>query len=495
MLFSMVHMKKFLHRKTMRYAVWGGLFCGVAVVLVLSNLLPRNHTRAVVIHADAEAATTYIEVEAFADGFTRPVQVVSSGVEGDGRLFVVEQNGVIWIANPDGSVRPQPFLDLSNRVDNSRRAYGLRGLAFHPDYASNGYFFVNYIALVGETRYVYIARYKAAPGGNTASLNSENVLLSVVQPGSAHFAGDLAFGPDGYLYIPFGDGYDSVTVTNSSQEPDTLLGKIARIDVDEVAGVAADCFGRGSGDYTIPADNPYIAAAGTCAEIWASGLRNPWRFDFDPLTGDLFLPDPGQDRWDELNWRPSTSTGGENYGWPCYEGNAALDTSGCAAAGSYTFPVLDFAIGADGHCSIIGGAVYRGSQYPALWGRYFAADFCSGTIYEIEQDAQMKWQIQPYPILLPAGVVSFGRDEQGELLLVNRDNGTVYRLIGSGEDETTATPTGTATPIGTATPTGTVTLLPSPTSTEAAQPTQSATATATRVVEPDGRLFLPFVVK
>lgn len=484
-------MKRFLQWKTTRYSIPGVLFCGMVVVLVLSSLLLQTQTREVTIHAGGGMVTTELEIELFAGGFTRPVQVVSSGVEGDGRLFVVEQNGVIWIVNPDGSVRPQPFLDLSNRVDNSRRAYGLRGLAFHPDYASNGYLFVNYIALVGETRYVYIARYEAAPGGNTATLNSENVLLSVVQPGSAHFAGDLAFGPDGYLYIPFGDGYDSVTITNSSQEPDTLLGKVARIDVDKVAEGAADCVGRGSGDYTIPADNPFIAAAGTCAEIWASGLRNPWRFDFDPLTGDLFLPDPGQDRWDELNWRPSTSDGGENYGWPCYEGNAELDTSDCADASFYTFPAVDFAIGPAGHCSIIGGAVYRGSQYPALWGRYFAADFCSGTIYEIERDAQMKWQVQPHPNLLPAGVVSFGRDERGELLLVNRDNGTVYRLAGSGEIVPTASPTMATTPSPSPTSAEPVPSTPTATSTMVVGPT----ATATRSLDIDGRLFLPLLVK
>ncbi|HMT20725.1 MAG TPA: PQQ-dependent sugar dehydrogenase, partial [Promineifilum sp.] len=397
----------------------------------------------------APAAAVFApELAPFAAGLTRPVHVVHSGLPGDGRLFAVEQPGRIRIVTAGGTVLSRPFLDIGDRVDNSNRAFGLRGVAFDPDYAANGYFYVNYLAYDGQTRRVIIARYRvSAADPDEAMKNSETILLAAPLPGDQHHAGDLAFGPDGYLYVPMGDGHDNQSTTDDPQRPDRLVGKMVRIDVSPATGngLPPDCPGAGGGGYTVPADNPFIDAPGACDEIWAMGLRNPWRFSFDPATGDLWLPDPGRERWDEINYRPAGQGGGDNFGWPCYEGEATFLTAGCGPAAEFTFPAVVLAIGAGGRCSIIGGHVYRGAAVPALVGRYVAADYCTGDLLVMSPAGGGTWNLTWHPAVAAFGVVAFGVDGAGELYAVNREEGAIYRLVGGGEPAT-ATPTPTRTP-------------------------------------------------
>ena len=257
------------------------------------------------------AAQTKIALNVYAGGFTRPVDIVNAG---DSRLFIVEQRGIIKIIDGNGQVLSTPFLDIDARVGSQGNEQGLLGLAFHPDYANNGFFYVNYTNNSGDTR---IARFKvSADNPNVADPNSEKLLLPVDQPYSNHNAGDLTFGPDGYLYFGLGDGGSGGDPQNNGQTATAYLGKMLRIDVD-------------NGDpYAIPPTNPFKDTDFYLDEIWATGLRNPWRFSFDRLTGDLWIGDVGQDAWEEIDFQPASSTGGENYGWRCYEGNHVYSMSG-----------------------------------------------------------------------------------------------------------------------------------------------------------------------
>lgn len=401
-----------------------------------------------------------LELELFAPGFEEPVHVVSSGVPGDGRLFVVEQVGTIRIINANGSVRAAPFLDISDRIFHAGRT-GLFGLAFHPDYADNGLFYVHYIHKEGVAFYSRLSRFSVSDDPNVADGESENILLTVAKSQGGHNAGDIHFGPDGYLYYPLGDG-DSSMITDRPQEPTTLLGKLSRINVDnDPAEKPADCPGQGSGDYSIPLSNPANGAEGGCGEIWASGLRNPWRFSFDLLTGDLYLSDVGEAAWDEINYLAAGMSGGQNYGWPCYEAMDEFEPERCEAGTVLTFPILSLAIGEQGDCSVVGGYVYRGAQFPELYGRYILADFCSGNFRDLARNGT-DWIVTDHGVLSGPGVVSFGEDNNGELYVVNRTNGNIYRLTGEeGPFPPTHTPTHTPSATETVMPgTATVTTTP-----------------------------------
>ena len=332
-----------------------------------------------------------------ASGLNRPVDV-QSAFDGSGRLFIIEKNGAIRIYE-NGQLLEQPFLDIEERVNDDGNEMGLLGLAFHPNYERNGYFYVNYTGRGGDT---FISRLQA--GGNIADAGSESILMKVKQPYSNHNGGAVVFGPDGYLYLSLGDGGLAGDPHKNGQDTTSLLGKILRIDVN-------------SGDpYTIPSDNPFGN------EVWAYGLRNPWRISFDRSSGDLWIGDVGQGDWEEVDYLPAGSRGGANFGWSIMEGNHGYD--GQVQPG-LLLPVAEYGH-ADtlGGCSVTGGYVYRGGM-PEWNGIYLYGDYCKGHVWGLmRSDGQ--WQSQ---LLFEAGmtITSFGQDESGEIYLAG-DAGGVYKL-------------------------------------------------------------------
>lgn len=364
-----------------------------------------------------------LELEVFGDGFDSPVSIASAG---DDRLFVVEQAGVIRILDANGNTLPGPFLDITGRVDDSGNEEGLLGLAFHPDYANNGYFYINYTDLDNRTR---ISRFSVTADPNIADPNSEEILLTVDQPYTNHNAGDIQFGPDGYLYIPLGDGGTGGDPLNNAQTFTNLLGVLNRIDVDGEDGGPAECFGNGTGNYTIPPGNGYADGDGpNCDEIWAIGLRNPWRSSFDRETGDFWIADVGQNAVEEVNIQLSSSAGGENYGWACYEGSIIYNDDYCNDDLTYIFPVFEYTHGDGGHCAVVGGYVYRGSEYPNMIGRYLLTDHCSGIMWDLVPDGHGGWITNSHTNLQQFGYTAFGQDANGELYLALR-SGTIYHVI------------------------------------------------------------------
>ncbi len=356
------------------------------------------------INADAQ-----LVLESYAIGLSQPVDITHAG---DDRIFVVERAGRIRIVQ-DGDVFPNPFLDITNKVNDNPNERGLLGLAFHPDYVNNGYFYVNYTRSDGDTR---ISRFTVANDPNTADPGSELILMEVAQPYWNHDGGCLKFGPDGFLYIGLGDGGSGGDPGNRAQNPQVLLGKMLRIDVDNGT------------PYGIPASNPFVGNNDVLDEIWALGLRNPWRFSFDSETNDLWIGDVGQNVWEEIDFQPANSTGGENYGWRCYEGDAVYNNSGCGPAGDYVFPVLDYSHGNFEHCSVTGGYVYRGCNNPDLVGHYIYADYCSGVFWSIVPDGLGGWtntQVANYP---GYDISTFGEDVHGELYAARLGNGRIYKI-------------------------------------------------------------------
>ncbi len=349
-----------------------------------------------------------------ASGLDRPVLVTNAG-DGSGRLFVVEQTGRIWIIQ-NGEFLEPPFLDLSSAVTriDGYSEQGLLGLAFHPAYAENGRFFVNYTDRSGNT---VVAEYAAsAVDPNVADPQSGRQLLSVEQPYSNHNGGMMAFGPDGYLYIAFGDGGSGGDPYANGQNPWTLLGSILRLDVDSEPDA-----GKG---YAVPEDNPFVAGGRGAPEIWAWGLRNPWRFSFDRATGDLYIADVGQNQWEEVNFQAADSPGGENYGWNLYE--ATHPYSGGEAPADMVLPVAEYSH-SEGGCSISGGYVYRGQTIPDLQGAYFYGDWCTGNIWSLYRDEAGAWQSGLF-MRQPGKLISaFGEDEAGELYVVDY-NGSIWRF-------------------------------------------------------------------
>ena len=351
-------------------------------------------------------------MQSFASGFSFPVDITHAG---DERLFIVEKAGRIRIIDDNGATLPQPFLDITGRVNAQASERGLLGLAFHPDYANNGYFYVNYTNNSGNTR---ISRFSVtADNSNLADPNSELNLLEVGQPFSNHNAGDLNFGPDGYLYFGLGDGGSANDPGNRAQNRQMLLGKMLRVDVDN------------GNPYSIPEDNPFAFDDATLDEIWAIGLRNPWRFSFDRLTGAMWIADVGQDRWEEVNYQAPGSAGGQNYGWRCYEGAQAFNlNSGCLPQSENTFPVQVYANNNSVGCSITGGYVYRGAAYPDMYSYYIYTDYCSGRFWALVPDGQGGWENTELANLDNNQFVTFGEDREGELYVAAISDGIIYRL-------------------------------------------------------------------
>jgi glucose/arabinose dehydrogenase len=351
-----------------------------------------------------------------ADGLSKPLLVTDAG-DGSGRLFVVEQTGRIRIIKA-GTLLPTPYLDLSASV-SSGNEQGLLGLAFHPDYRSNGKLYVSYTDRNGTS---IVREYRVSANPDRVDGASGRTLLRLRQPYANHNGGNIAFGPDGDLYIGFGDGGSAGDPGNRAQDLGTLLGKLLRIDVD---------LRTGSLPYGIPASNPFVGRPGL-DQIWAYGLRNPWRWSFDRVSGDLWIGDVGQDAWEEVD-RSLASHGrnagrGLNFGWRVMEASHCFaPRSGCPSAGT-TVPLAEYGH-TNGRCSITGGFVYRGATYPDLVGAYLFADYCSGEIWYVDRSAPRGTA----PILAldtDALITSFGQDRAGELYLTD-GGGSVYRVTDS----------------------------------------------------------------
>lgn len=350
-------------------------------------------------------------------GLTSPLFVTAPASD-SGRLFIVQRRGQILIFVGD-SLDPVPFLDIEAKTQNDNDERGLLGLAFHPQYEQNGYFFVNYTAAPdGRT---VISRFQASSGNPEVADTAETVLLEIAQFQSNHNGGMIAFGPnDGYLYIGMGDGGSANDPGNRAQNPDSLLGKLLRIDVS-------------AAPYTIPADNPFVLPDTARHEIWAFGLRNPWRWSFDRASADLYIADVGQNQREEIDWQAAASPGGENYGWRRKEGfSCFIPSTQCDPLGLMTDPITQY-VHASGRCSITGGYVYRGCSIPEIYGHYFYGDYCTGEVWSFRYDGALKSDStdRTAELGLPGfDLASFGEDASGELYMVGIGSGTVWRITG-----------------------------------------------------------------
>ena len=336
-------------------------------------------------------------------GLDQPLGVAHAG---DTRLFIVSQRGriVIW----DGTrILPAPFLDISSLVSCCGER-GLLGLAFHPKYAQNGFFFVHYTRSDGD---IVLARYQVSSNRDVADPSTATQLLLIEHSSASnHNGGQLAFGPDGYLYAAIGDGGGAGDPSNNAQTLTTLLGKLLRIDVDTAT-------------YTIPSSNPFVGVPNARAELWAYGLRNPWRFSFDRTTGDLWIADVGQNRFEEINFQAASSSGGTNYGWRRFEGRSCFNpVSNC---GTQTPPVIEYSHD-DGSCSVTGGYRYRGG-FPRMRGIYFYGDYCTGVIWGATQAGDGTWTGTKL-LTTTSRITSFGEDLNGELYMVD-NGGSLYQVM------------------------------------------------------------------
>jgi len=340
-----------------------------------------------------------------AQGLESPLFVTAPA--GDGRLFIVERPGRIRIVK-DGQLVATPFLDIVPDVGTGGER-GLLGLAFHPDYASNGRFYVNYSDRDGNTR---VERYTVGADPDAADPASAKLVIAIDQPYANHNGGMIAFGPDGMLYVGMGDGGSANDPQGNGQNPATLLGAMLRLDVD------------GGDPYAVPADNPFVGRSGARGEIWAIGLRNPWRFSFDRGAPRLYIADVGQNAWEEVDIVPA-GDGGLNFGWNVMEGTHCFRSASCDESG-LTLPELDY--GHDQGCSVIGGYVYRGRALPELAGHYFYADYCRGWLRSFRFDGpgsiadHREWPVGDF-----GNPLGFGEDAAGEVY-IGSQNGTVYRL-------------------------------------------------------------------
>lgn len=349
-----------------------------------------------------------IELKPIASGFREPTYLTNAK-DGSGRIFVVEKKGQIKVIK-DGKVLPEPFIDIASQVGSKGSEQGLFSVAFHPNYKENGRFFVNYTNLDGDT---IVSEYKVSHNPDKADKNNGRIIIKIKQPASNHNGGQLKFGPDGYLYIGMGDGGRAGDPWGNAQNRNVLLGKMLRIDVD------------GDKPYEIPTNNPFVGKKEVRPEIWAYGLRNPWRFSFDPVTGDMYIADVGQKDWEEIHFQSATSKGGENYGWDLFEGFHQFEPKEGYDTNMFTMPVAEY--GHNQGCSVTGGYVYRGKRYATISGTYFFADFCSGRIWGLRKNAKGTWEMTEF-LESPLMVSSFGQDEDGEIYVLDFKKGAIYHL-------------------------------------------------------------------
>lgn len=357
--------------------------------------------------------TPSLRAELVATSLREPVDLQSAGDRS--RVYVAERQGRIRLLR-DGTLQDAPFLDISDRVSSQvTREQGFLGLAFHPRFAENGRFFVNYTSLAGET---HIAEFRAAAGADTVDPATERTVLVAEQPFSSHCGGQLRFGPDGLLYIGLGDGGSAGDPLGNAQSLGSLLGKILRIDVEGTP-------------YVIPINNPFVANSRARREIWALGLRNPWRFAFDALTGDLFIADVGQRNVEEIDVGAAMRHGGENYGWAVTEGGACFPPGASCSTAGLDLPVIQYTH-AEG-CAVTGGVVYRGCRMPGYAGTYFYGDFCSGFVRSFRFEAGRAVDERDWTPMLGAreSLTSFGTDAFGEVYMLEL-GGSVYRIVPAG---------------------------------------------------------------
>ncbi|MBI4521797.1 MAG: PQQ-dependent sugar dehydrogenase [Gemmatimonadetes bacterium] len=357
--------------------------------------------------AEDEPDSPALRVELVADGLQALTHLTSP--PSDPRLFVVEQRGRIRIIDAGGTLRTTPFLDITDRVCCCGER-GLLSVAFHPGYASNGWFYLNYTDAQGDTR---VERYTVSSDANLADRASAKLILRVEQPFANHNGGLNLFGPDRMLYIGMGDGGNANDPQGHGQNRGTLLGALLRIDVD------------GGDPYRIPPDNPFVATAGARGEIWALGLRNPWRFAFDRQAAHLYIADVGQNQWEEVN-RASAGQGGLNYGWNVMEGAHCFRATTCNQVG-LTLPIAEYGHSAQA-CSITGGHVYRGAAIPSLAGQYFYGDYCGGWVRSLRVRSGNDVEIHEWELGSLGNITSFGEDARGELYILT-EGGRIYRLV------------------------------------------------------------------
>jgi glucose/arabinose dehydrogenase len=380
----------------------------LALVLICGCLAPMSQV-------NAQSAPLAISLEEYAAGLESPVAISHAG-DGSGRLYVVEQAGTIAVVE-DGQVSETRMLDIVDRVESGGSEQGLLGLAFAPDFATSLLFYVMYTDLDGNE---VVSRFTAGEDFVSADPESEEILIYQEDFAENHNGGQLAFGPDGFLYIGLGDGGGGGDPEENGQDLSTLLGKILRIDVDPANAT-------GDEPYAIPADNPFVDTADAAPEIWAYGLRNPWRFSFDTETGDLYIGDVGQGEIEEIDFAPA-GEGGQNYGWNLMEGESCYAVEACdPEADDLTLPIAQYTH-AEGGCSVTGGYVYRGDVHADLVGTYFYGDYCSGLIWGATMDTDGSFAVsEPYESGLR--ISTFGEGEDGAVYLADLTNGTIYELV------------------------------------------------------------------
>ena len=377
------------------------------------------------VTACVDGGDTPLTTELVATGLDEPLYVTHAPRDFD-RVFIVEQGGRIRILK-SGVLLPTAFLNLASlSLQGFER--GLLGLVFDPQYADNGFFYVNYTDNDGNT---VVARYAVSSDPDIADGSSEFKILTIDQPFENHNGGWMDFGPDGYLYISSGDGGFREDPEDNGQNRNVLLGKILRIDVR-----GDDFPNQPDRNYAVPPTNPFVGIDGA-DEIWALGLRNPWRCAFDTVTGDLFIADVGQRLWEEINFQPASSAGGENYGWRCMEASSCTNFVGCACQPEqFVLPIHEYAHGGvPFQCSITGGEVYRGCAIPSLHGTYFFADFCSDRIWSLRRIddeyvvSDRTNELAPGDGLSIESISSFGRDAAGEIYICDHQDGEVFKIV------------------------------------------------------------------
>lgn len=372
-----------------------GLFLLITLALFLPEASAAAEPRAPAVSLGAQVAAV-----------RKPTHVTHAG-DGSGRLFITEQDGRILVRKDNGAAAAA-FLDIRDRVSCCGER-GLLSVAFPPGYREKRYFYVNYTDRGGDT---VVARYRTSKDADRADPLSEEVVLTAKQPFANHNGGQLAFGPDGFLYIGMGDGGAANDPFGNGQKLSTLLGKMLRIDVES-----------GARPYAIPRSNPYAGRKDALPEIWAMGLRNPWRFSFDRATGDLYIADVGQNKYEEVNFQPASSRGGENYGWDIMEGMHCFRSKTCDTA-ALVMPAAEY--GHDKGCSVTGGMVYRGKAFPRLVGTYLYGDYCSGRLWGLRRQGS-RW-ISAELADTKLSISTFGEDESGEVYVADHDSGAIYRV-------------------------------------------------------------------
>ncbi len=374
---------------------WSGSVVIALMVLFLSSISPA-----------AELSWPTLALGNKIASVEKPTSITHAG-DGSKRLFITEQAGRIMIVKDNVKLK-DPFLDIRERVSCCGER-GLLSVAFPPGFQKKGHFYVNYTNQLGDT---VVARFRTSKDSDRADAVSEEVILMIKQPFANHNGGQLAFGPDGYLYIGMGDGGSGGDPFGNGQKMDTLLGKLLRIDVESNVK-----------PYDVPPSNPFVGKKGVLPEIWALGLRNPWRFSFDRRTGNLFIADVGQNKYEEVDVQPASSKGGENYGWNIMEGLHCFRSKTCDTSG-LVLPVVEY--GHDAGCSVTGGMVYRGTTLPPLDGTYLYGDYCSGRVWGIRGSGK-QWTAKE---LLDSGlsISTFGEDEAGELYVADYGGGGIFRI-------------------------------------------------------------------